>query len=30
LVFNFELYFLQMYCTKVAPLCVIGAITNVP
>jgi hypothetical protein len=24
LVFNFEFYFLQRYCTKVVPLCVIG------
>jgi hypothetical protein len=23
--FNFEFYFLQRYCTKVAPLCTIGA-----
>jgi hypothetical protein len=26
LVFNFEFYVLQRYCTKVAPLCAIGAI----
>jgi hypothetical protein len=25
LVFNFEFYFLQRCCTKVAPLCAIGA-----
>jgi hypothetical protein len=25
LVFNFVFYFLQRYCTKVAPFCVIGA-----
>jgi hypothetical protein len=31
LVFNFVFYFLQRYCTKVAPLCVIGEpLANMP